>query len=113
MPIPDEATRLEGALGAAARQQVPTNTQATPAAPTNIDQADRAARQMPNYPSAIDEIQPHSGPMTSGLSTGPGPNTLNMNQRQDADLFTTMYQVTGDPDLLLLAQRTRQAQQGA
>lgn len=67
---------------------------------------------MPAHPSAIDEIQPHSEPMTSGLSTGPGPNTLNMNQRTDADLFMTMYKITGDPDLLLLAQRTRQAQQG-
>ena len=61
-------------------------------------------------PDALSQVQPNTEPLTSGLPTGPGPNQLAMQQRSDADIFMTMYEITGDPDLLLLAQRVRQQQ---
>lgn len=110
IPIPDQSTRLAGQLEQVAQQPPPAP--ASQPQPTPFDLAHQAATQMPGAPDALSQIQGYSEPVTTGVPIGPGSNQLQMNVRSDADLFNTMYQITGDPDALVLAQRVRMQQMG-
>ena len=110
VPIPDQQTRLAGQLEQVAAQTPPAPASQPQMSP--FDAAHQAASNMPAHPDAISQIQGYSEPVTTGVPIGPGSNQLQMQARTDADLFLTMYNLTGDPDNLLLAQRVRQQQQG-
>lgn len=110
VPIPDQQTRLAGQLEQVAQNQPPVPASQPQMSP--FDAAHQAAMNMPAHPDAMSQIQGYSEPVTTGVPIGLGSNQLNMQARTDADLFLTMYNLTGDPDDLLLAQRVRQQQQG-